>query len=163
MLGETLRARSDQVLAETVKHTAGSGESVDAMVQDSFERICRSSTVAVARWIAGEGLEVTNDAARETSQIFGELAAHRAASLDEVTRRTLWWRNVMASVLREVRERSWRSRAEALAQALSMVQLSLEFSLLRDVRVLRDGAQARPTKSSRGARRSSRSWRPTTR
>jgi diguanylate cyclase (GGDEF)-like protein len=130
VLGETLRARSDQVLAETVKHTAGSGESVDAMVQDRFERICESSTDAVARWIAGEGLEVTNAAARETSQIFGELAAHRAASLTEVTRRTLWWRNVMASVLREIaieREIS----ADLLSEALNMVQLSVEFNLLR--------------------------------
>jgi diguanylate cyclase (GGDEF)-like protein len=130
VLGKTLRARSEQVLAETVKHTAGSGESVDAMVQDRFERICESSTDAVARWIAGEGLEVTNAAARETSQIFGELAAHRAASLTEVTRRTLWWRNVMASVLREIaieREIS----ADSLSEALNMVQLSVEFNLLR--------------------------------
>ena len=74
---------------------------VDAQVQERFERICTSSTTAVARWIAGEGIEVTNDAAQETSQIFGELAAHRAASLNEVTRRSLWWRNVMAEVLRE--------------------------------------------------------------
>jgi diguanylate cyclase (GGDEF)-like protein len=130
VLGETLCARADQVLKETVKNTAGSGEKVDALVQDRFERICESSTSAVARWIAGEGLEVTNDAARETSQIFGELAAHRAASLNEVTRRSLWWRNVMASVLREIADERDVS-AQALSEALNMVQMSVEFNLLR--------------------------------
>ncbi|HSZ06762.1 MAG TPA: EAL domain-containing protein [Solirubrobacteraceae bacterium] len=130
VLGETLRARADDVLRETVARTADSGEVVDAMVQRSFERICEGSTSAVARWIAGEGIEVTNDAARETSKIFGELAARRAASLNEVTRRSLWWRNVMADVLREVATELDVS-ADALSQALNMVQLSLEFSLLR--------------------------------
>jgi diguanylate cyclase (GGDEF)-like protein len=130
VLGETLRARADDVLSETVARTADSGEVVDAMVQRSFERICEGSTSAVARWIAGEGIEVTNDASRETSKIFGELAARRAASLNEVTRRSLWWRNVMADVLREIATELDVS-TDALSQALNMVQLSLEFSLLR--------------------------------
>jgi diguanylate cyclase (GGDEF)-like protein len=108
----------------------GSGEAVDATVQERFERICTNSTSAVARWIAGEGLEVTKDAARETSKIFGELAAHRAASLNEVTRRCFWWRNVMAEVLREIAAEMGVS-ADVLSQALNMVQLSLELSLLR--------------------------------
>jgi diguanylate cyclase (GGDEF)-like protein len=130
LLGETLLARADEVLSETVARTADSGEAVDTMVQERFERICESSTTAVARWIAGEGLEVTNAAARETSQIFGELAAHRAASLTEVTRRSLWWRNVMADVLRAIAlEHDVSTRA--LSEALDMVQLSVEFNLLR--------------------------------
>ncbi len=88
-LGEAVRARSSEILAETVIQTSESGQRVDEHVQKSFERICTSSTVAVARWIAGDGLEVTLDASRETSTIFGELAAHRAASLHEVTRRSM--------------------------------------------------------------------------
>jgi diguanylate cyclase (GGDEF)-like protein len=129
-LGEALTARADDVLTETVVKTGDSGEIVDAPVQKHFEQICVSSTMAVARWIAGEGVEVTNDAARETSQIFGELAARRAASLNEVTRRSLWWRNVMADILRESAV-DLDSPSEALTQALNMLQLSLEFSLLR--------------------------------
>jgi diguanylate cyclase (GGDEF)-like protein len=129
-LGEALKARADDVLKETVARTIGSGELVDAVVQDSFERICVGSTVAVARWIAGEGIEVTSDAARESSKIFGELAAHRAASLNEVTRRSLWWRNAMAEVLRDSATQLDASPA-ALSQALSMVQMSVEFNLLR--------------------------------
>jgi hypothetical protein len=80
-LGRALQARAEDVLALTVERTTGSGQDVDTLIQDSFERICKISTVAVARWIAGDGLEVTNPAARETGYIFGQLAAHRAASL----------------------------------------------------------------------------------
>jgi diguanylate cyclase (GGDEF)-like protein len=129
-LGEALKARRADVLTQTVARTVESGEVVDTLVQDSFERICKSSTLAVARWIAGEGMEVTRDAARETSTIFGELAAHRAASLNEVTRRSMIWRNVMAELLCDSAQQLDAS-GDALSQALNMLQLSLEFSLLR--------------------------------
>ena len=86
--------------------------------------------MAVARWIAGEGLEDAREAGREAWQIFGELAAHRAASLKEVTRRCLCWRDVAAEVLREsaAQQGAW---PEALSEAHAMLQLSLEFSLVR--------------------------------
>ncbi|HWX96543.1 MAG TPA: EAL domain-containing protein [Solirubrobacteraceae bacterium] len=129
-LGVELNARADEVLSRTVRATRASGELVDASVQERFERICVNSTAAVARWIGGEGLEVTRDAAKESSKIFGELAAHRAASLNEVTRRCFWWRNVMAEVLREIAAEQDVS-ADVLSQALNLVQLSVEFSLLR--------------------------------
>jgi diguanylate cyclase (GGDEF)-like protein len=128
-LGEALRARAEDVLRLTLART-GSGPVVDAVVQDSFERISRSSTIAVARWIEGEGLEVAREAGRETWEIFGELAAHRAASLNEVTRRCLFWRDSMAEVLRESATRLDVS-PQALSQALNILQLSLEFSLVR--------------------------------
>jgi diguanylate cyclase (GGDEF)-like protein len=129
-LGQALLARADDVLKRTVERTIDSGEVVDAQVQERFERICQGSTTAVSRWIAGEGIEVTNASAQETSQIFGELAARRAASLNEVTRRSLWWRNVMAEVLRESAAQLQVSD-KSLSDALNMVQLSVEFSLLR--------------------------------
>jgi diguanylate cyclase (GGDEF)-like protein len=129
-LGEAVVARSEEVLVKTVAQTSKSGQLVDHAVQGSFERICKNSTIAVARWIAGDGGEVTRDAAVETSQIFGELAAHRAASLHEVTRRSMWWRNVMGEVMRDCAAQL-ESPPEVLAKALEMLQLSLEFSLLR--------------------------------
>ena len=129
-LGDALKARADDVLKETVARTIGSGEIVDALVQDSFERICTSSTIAVARWIAGESLEVAQETGREAWQIFGELAAHRAASLNEVTRRCLCWRDVMAGVLRESATQLDAS-PEASSRALNMLQISLETSLVR--------------------------------
>ena len=129
-LGEVLKARAGDVLSETVARTAESGQVVDALVQDSFERISTSSTIAVARWMCGEGMEVAIEAGRETWEIFGELAVHRAATLDEVTRRCFAWRNVMAEVLHEGATQLDVS-SEALSQALNILQLSLEFSLLR--------------------------------
>jgi diguanylate cyclase (GGDEF)-like protein len=129
-LGEALKARAEDVLNLTVVRTAGGGEAVDSVVQGSFERISTSSTMAVARWIAGEGVEVAVEAGRETWEIFGELAAHRAASLNEVTSRCFAWRNVMAEVLHESAAHLGVS-PEALSGALSILQLSLEFSLVR--------------------------------
>ena len=84
----------------------------------------------MARWISGESLEVAIEAGRETWEIFAELAAHRAASLDEVTRRCFHWRNVMAEVLNESATQLDVSH-EARSEALNILQLSLEFSLLR--------------------------------
>jgi diguanylate cyclase (GGDEF)-like protein len=129
-LGEVLKTRAEDVLKLTVSRTAGPDHDVDTVVQESFERICNSSTIAVARWIAGESIEVAVEAGRETWEIFAELAAHRAASLDEVTRRCYWWRNVMAEVLRESATQLDVS-PDALSHALNLLQLSLEFSILR--------------------------------
>ncbi|HEY5194166.1 MAG TPA: EAL domain-containing protein [Solirubrobacteraceae bacterium] len=129
-MGERLKTRTNDVLSLTVTRTAGAEHQVDGLVQESFERISRSSTIAVARWISGEGMEVAIEAGKETWEIFGELAAHRAASLDEVTWRCFWWRNVMAEILQESASELTVS-PEALSQALNILQLSLEFSLLR--------------------------------
>ncbi len=129
-LGEALKARAEEVLKLTIERTVGPEHEVDAVVQDSFERISRNSTIAVARWIAGEGMEVAIEAGRETWEIFGELAVHRAATLDEVTWRCFWWRNVMAEVIKESAIELDVS-PEALSEGLSILQLSLEFSLLR--------------------------------
>jgi len=129
-LGETLKARAEDVLNLTVARIAGQGQVVDALVQDSFERLSTSSTIAVARWMEGEGVQVAREAGEETWVIFGELAAHRAASLNEVTKRCLFWRDSMAEVLREDATQLDVS-PEALSEALNILQLSLEFSLVR--------------------------------
>jgi diguanylate cyclase (GGDEF)-like protein len=129
-IGEALKQRVDHVLSLTVERTSGPDHDVDGVVQESFERISRNSTIAVARWIAGEGMAVAIEAGRETWEIFGELAVRRAASLDEVTWRCFWWRNTMAEVLGEIAGEQDASPA-TLLEALNILQLSLEFSLLR--------------------------------
>jgi diguanylate cyclase (GGDEF)-like protein len=73
---------------------------------------------------------VAVEAGRETWEIFAELAAHRAASLNEVTRRCYWWRNVMAEILKDCATQLDVS-PDTLSQALNILQLSLEFSVLR--------------------------------
>src|SRR6202142_4461481 len=129
-LGEALKGRAEDVRSLTVARTAGPGHDVDVLVQDSFERISRSSTIAVAGWMAGDDLSVVREAGRETWEIFGELAAHRAAALNEVIRRCLFWRDSMAEVLRESAALLDVS-PEALAEAVNILQLSLEFSLVQ--------------------------------
>ncbi|MGH2832840.1 MAG: hypothetical protein ACRDK2_08695, partial [Solirubrobacteraceae bacterium] len=129
-LGAALRTRTEEILSLTVARTSVPGHVVEALVQNSFERICSSSTSAVAGLIAGDDLEVARTAGQETWQIFGELAAHRAASLNEVTRRCLCWRDVMAEVLRQSSS-ELEIPVDALTQALSMLQMALEFSLVR--------------------------------
>lgn len=128
-LGEALKLHNEDVLSLTLARTS-SGEAIDSVVQGSFERISRSSTIAVARWMAGENLDAVREAGQETWHIFGELAAHRAASLNEVTRRCLFWRDSMADVLRESTAELGLS-VQALEQALNILQLSLEFSLVQ--------------------------------
>jgi hypothetical protein len=81
-LCEALVAQADEILRRTLDRTSGTGHDVDAVVLGSFERISRSSTIAVARWMTGEGLEVAREAGQETWLIFGELAAHHAATLN---------------------------------------------------------------------------------
>src|ERR1039458_369737 len=129
-LGEALKARAADVLSETVARTRELGEGLDDVVRELFERISISSTMAAARWIAGEGVEAALEDGQETWEIFAELAAHRAVSLDQVTKRCFAWRNVMTEVLHESAA-ELGSSPEALYQALSIVQLGLEFSLVR--------------------------------
>jgi diguanylate cyclase (GGDEF)-like protein len=129
-LGEALKERVGEVLDLTAPRRATRGHEVEAIAEESFERLARSSTFAVARWIAGESIEVAIEAGRESWEIFGELAVHRAASLDEVTRRYYRWRNAMAEVLRRAAA-ELEVDPEALAAALNILQMSMEFSFVR--------------------------------
>jgi len=129
-LGEALKVRADDVLELTGARNRGRADNVDPLVKDRFERINRSSTMAVARWIAGEGGEVAIEAGKETWVIYGELAAHRAASLNQLMKRCVWWRDSVVQVLHESAEELDAS-PEALSQAVTIVQLSLEFSLVK--------------------------------
>jgi diguanylate cyclase (GGDEF)-like protein len=130
-LGAALKARSREVLERTVVRTEASGPiDDDAVVRDSFERLSLSSTVAVARWMEGEGVQAARDAGRDTWEIFGELAAHRAASLKEVSKRCLFWRDSTVEVLHELAAQLGTS-PEALSQALTILRLSLEFAIVR--------------------------------
>jgi diguanylate cyclase (GGDEF)-like protein len=129
-LGEALKARVEEVLEVTVAQTAELNDNVDPVVRDSFERISRNASIAVARWIAGESMDAAIEAGRETWEIFGELAVHRAALLNEVVWRCFWWRNAMAEALAELAAELGVA-PEALPEAMNLLQLSLEFNLVR--------------------------------
>jgi diguanylate cyclase (GGDEF)-like protein len=129
-LGEWLKARTDEVAQDMVRRSVESGQVLDAIVEDSFERVGAVSTLAVARWMAGEGLDVARDVGQESWGIFGQLAAQRAAPLNEVTKRCLRWRDAAAKAVREGAVDLDLSSA-AVEEAHRMLQRSLDVTLVR--------------------------------
>jgi diguanylate cyclase (GGDEF)-like protein len=129
-LGEALNASTGEVVEEMMKLSATSRTVLDQVVEESFERVGDVSTVAVARWMAGEGEEVAREVGLESWRIFGRLASQRAAPLNEVTKRCLCWRDSAALVLRR-RADELKAGEETLAQALRMLQRSLDVTLVR--------------------------------
>jgi diguanylate cyclase (GGDEF)-like protein len=88
------------------------------------------STIAVAQWMAGGKPEAGLETGREAWEIFGQLAAHRAAPLNEVTKCCLRWRDSVNDVLREIAAEMGVT-AGVLAHALSMTQVTLDVTLVR--------------------------------
>ena len=129
-LGEALKVRTEDVVAGMVVRTQQSGVVLDATVEERFARVGTVSTLAVARWMAGEGPEVAREVGRESWHIFGQLAAQRAAPLNEVTKRCLRWCDAVNDVVRELAAELHLSQ-EVLLQALAMLQRSLNVTLVR--------------------------------
>jgi len=129
-LGEALKVRTGDVLHRTIARTRVSDEVLDPLVRDSFERICTVSTAAMAKWMAGEGPEAALAAGKEGWQIFGQLAAARAAPLNEVSKRCLHWRDAVAEVLRES-STALEVSPQTLSQALAMLQLSFDLTIVQ--------------------------------
>jgi diguanylate cyclase (GGDEF)-like protein len=129
-LGEALKARTDDVVGGMVVRTQQSGHVLDAVVEERFARVGTVSTVAVARWMAGEGPEVAREVGQESWRIFGQLAAQRAAPLNEVTKRCLRWCDAVDDVVRELAAELDLSQ-EVLLGALAMLQRSLNVTLVR--------------------------------
>jgi diguanylate cyclase (GGDEF)-like protein len=129
-LGEALKARTEDVVEAMVRRSEESGHVLDAVVEESFARVGAVSTIAVARWMAGEGADVAREVGQESWSIFGQLAAQRAAPLNEVTKRCLRWRDAADDVVRETAIRLELS-PEVLKWALGMLQRSLDVTLVR--------------------------------
>jgi diguanylate cyclase (GGDEF)-like protein len=133
-LGEALGAGIDEVMRRTGARvndaSQRSGATLDTAVMDSFERIGRGSTVAVALWMAGGDPRDGHETGREAWRTYGQLAAQNAAPLHEVTKRCLHWRDAIVELLRERAEEQGISAA-ALAQAAAMVQRSIDVTLVR--------------------------------
>ncbi len=135
-LGVALEARVADVLELTVARTTRQG--VDAAFQSSVERInratteriTRTSTIALARWLAGEDPGMAREAGAETWLFYGELAANRSASLNAVIMHCLYWRDAVAEVLQQSATQLSVS-PEALSHAMHMLQVGLEYGFIR--------------------------------
>ena len=129
-LGQALSARTDDVVEAMLRRTRESDCQLDAAVEERFARVGTVSTVAVARWMSGEGAEVARDVGQEAWQIFGQLASQRAAPLNEVTKRCLRWCDAAREVVGEC-ARELKLEPAVLEQALAMLQRSLNVTLVR--------------------------------
>ncbi len=129
-LGDELNARTGEVVDRIVSRTERSGRVLDMRVEDRFMRVGEVSTIAVARWMAGCGEEAAREVGRDASRIFGQLGAQRDAPLNELIKRCLRWRDAAAEVLREIATER-ELEADVLAQALAMLQRSLDVTLVR--------------------------------
>jgi diguanylate cyclase (GGDEF)-like protein len=129
-LGKALNASTDEVVEEMRRRSAESGSVLDVVVEESFERVGAVSTLAVARWMQGEGEGVAREVGQESWQIFARLATQRAVPLNEVTKRCLRWRDSAAEVLGR-RAGEMGIGDELLEQALGMLQRSLDVTLVR--------------------------------
>ncbi len=129
-LAGELTGRTDDVVDGMVARTAGSGLVLDDAVEERFAQVGVLSTIAVAKWMAGEGVEVARDVGQESWCIFGELAAQRHAPLNEVTKRCLRWFDAASDVARAAAA-DLALAPEVLAQAIAMLQRSLNVTLVR--------------------------------
>jgi hypothetical protein len=104
-----LTKRTHDVVAGMGERTRRSGVVLDDAVEDSFAKVGVLSTVAVAKWMAGEGVEVARDVGQESWCIFGQLAAQRHAPLNEV--------QALPALVRRRRRRRARCGGGAAADA----------------------------------------------
>ncbi len=129
-LGHALHARVDDVVDAMLARTLDSACQLDAAVEERFGRVGTVSTIAVARWMSGEGAEVARDVGQEAWQIFGQLASQRAAPLNEVTKRCLRWCDAAREIVRECAH-ALELEPAVLDEALAMLQRSLNVTLVR--------------------------------
>jgi diguanylate cyclase (GGDEF)-like protein len=140
-LGIELQRNSEGVLARTVSRNNDSGLLLSDVVEGRFRRMGAISTAAVARWLAGSSPEEAMEVGQEVWQIFGQLAAQRAAPLAEVTKRVWRWRDEARATLTETATRLEVCDA-ALTQALAMLETTLRLTLVQMCESF-DGERAR--------------------
>jgi diguanylate cyclase (GGDEF)-like protein len=129
-LGQAVNARTSDVVEAMLLRTRDSDCQLEAAVEERFARVGAVSTVAVARWMSGEGPDVAREVGQEAWQIFGQLASQRAAPLNEVTKRCLRWCDAAREIVIECAEELEIAPA-VLAEGLAMLQRSLNVTLVR--------------------------------
>jgi hypothetical protein len=132
-LGKALSARAEDVVLGMQRRAAAGRdgpEELDDVVEAYFSDMVLVSTRAFAEWLSGASSEVAREAGRDAWHILGQLAATHEASLSDVIKRQLQWRDSVDEVL--VQEAaSLGCSDEALSTAMAMLQRSLDVTLVR--------------------------------
>jgi diguanylate cyclase (GGDEF)-like protein len=128
-IGLALGERAAEVLELTGLRARALGHARDQATVRSYERINKSSTLAIARWLSGAGPAAAREAGRETWRLYGELAARRTVSLHELAERHLCWRDSVVEVIRDAAA-ALRVADETLSEALNAVQIGVELSFV---------------------------------
>jgi diguanylate cyclase (GGDEF)-like protein len=129
-LGEALHAQAEEVVRRTIARSVQSGAVLSDVVEERFQRVGEVSTIAVASWMAGESPEAAIEVGQEVWQIFGQLAAQRAAPLNEVTKRCWRWCDAASEVLGETAVGLGMSQ-EVLSHAVDMLDYTLRLTLVQ--------------------------------
>jgi diguanylate cyclase (GGDEF)-like protein len=130
VLGQAVDARTEDVVEAMLQRTRASEVQLESAIEERFARVGAVSTVAVARWMSGEGADTAREVGQEAWQIFGQLASQRAAPLNEVTKRCLRWCDAAREIVVECAA-ELELEPEVLAQGLAMLQRSLNVTLVR--------------------------------
>jgi diguanylate cyclase (GGDEF)-like protein len=128
-LGEALSARVEDVYQRALARTRSSGP-LDAATTHTFKQISEASTTALATWMAGGNPEDGRGTGQRAFETYGQLASQRVLALNEIAKRCLRWRDAVGEVLRDCAAELEVSK-DALTHALSMVQLTLDVTLVR--------------------------------
>jgi diguanylate cyclase (GGDEF)-like protein len=129
-LGAALEARCPEVVDTIVLRTLEAGVDTDDVTSRIFQRIGAVATMAVARWMSGGTPEAGREAGEEAWELFGQLAAHRAEPLHEVTKRCLRWRDAVIEALKKSASEVGAGPA-AVRQAAAMTQITLDVTIVR--------------------------------
>jgi diguanylate cyclase (GGDEF)-like protein len=135
-LGEALAARVDDVveltLARAKQHgvDSASHDAIPGVSAGSAAQLTDASTGAIARWLEGNRPADDSAIAQQTWQFYGELAATREASLNDVIMHCLCWRDAVADVLQQSAMELHVS-SEGLSRALHILQLGTDYGFLR--------------------------------
>ncbi len=129
-LGSALYQRRAEVISRSELLNRSGGLQLDPAAHASVARVIEVSTEAFARWMAGEGEETAREVGREAATIFGQLAIQREAPLNELTKRTLRWRDATREVIDLIADELGAS-LDSRREAHRMLQRSADVTLVR--------------------------------
>jgi diguanylate cyclase (GGDEF)-like protein len=135
-LGEALAARMGDVVEQTLARAkqhgidAASHKAIPGVSAGSPAQITEASTGAIAHWLEGNRPAGEGESVQQAWQFYGELAATREASLNDVIMHCLCWREAVADVLRQSAMELHVSSG-VLTRALHLLQVGTDYGFLR--------------------------------